>query len=174
MKLRPATLLFALALSLRAQKAPPEGIWQGYDPEWGYVGKQIVALAQALPPEKFSWRPDTSVRSFSEVFMHIAISNFWLLSVTGTPLPSELKQEGMEKKVTDKAEVILWLRRSFDAVAKAHVAAKPEDLAKRVKIADRLTNVDGIYLRILVHANEHMGQLVAYDRINHIAPPWSE
>jgi len=34
--------------------------------------------------------------------------------------------------------------------------------------------VDGIYLRIIIHANEHMGQLIAYARMNGIVPPWSE
>ena len=34
--------------------------------------------------------------------------------------------------------------------------------------------MNGIYLRIIIHANEHMGQLVAYARVNGIVPPWSE
>jgi hypothetical protein len=34
--------------------------------------------------------------------------------------------------------------------------------------------VDGMYLRIIIHDNEHMGQLVAYARMNGIVPPWSE
>ena len=53
----------------------------------------------------------------------------------------------------------------------AHAAAKPADLERKVKIEDRDATVDGIYLRILVHANEHMGQLVAYARMTGIVPP---
>jgi hypothetical protein len=34
--------------------------------------------------------------------------------------------------------------------------------------------MNGIYLRIIIHANEHMGQLVAYARIDGIVPPWPE
>jgi len=79
----------------------------------------------------------------------------------------------MEKTVTSKAEVIDWLKRSLDAVKEAHLAETPKDLRRKVHIADRDATVDGIYLRILLHANEHMGQLVAYARMTGVVPPWS-
>jgi uncharacterized damage-inducible protein DinB len=105
--------------------------------------------------------------------MHIAIANFYLLSVTGPKMPADLKED-MEKTVTSKAEVVQWLKRSLDAVKTAHAAAKPADLQRKVKIADREATVDGMYLRIIVHDNEHMGQLVAYARMSGIVPPWSK
>ena len=103
-----AMLIFAARPSF-AQTAP-EGIWQGYDGEGKHVTSQLIALADATPEEKFSWRPAPGVRSTSEVYMHIA---------------------------------------------------------------DRDATVDGMYLRIIVHANEHMGQLVAYARMTGVTPPWS-
>jgi len=169
-KLRLMLVLLS-AQPLIAQEAP-RGIWQGYEGEWGHVSQQLVALAEATPEEKFGWRPAPGVRSASEVYMHIAIANFYLLSVTGPAMPAELKQE-MEKSVTSKAEVISWLKRSLDAVKQAHLAVKPADLSRKVHIADRDATVDGMYLRIIVHANEHMGQLIAYARMSGVAPPWS-
>jgi uncharacterized damage-inducible protein DinB len=112
------------------------------------------------------------VRSTSEVFMHIAMANFYLLSVTGPKMPADMK-EGMEKSVTSKAEVINWLKRSLEAVKSAHLAVTPKDLEHKVHIADRDATVDGMYLRIIVHANEHMGQLIAYARMTGAVPPWS-
>jgi uncharacterized damage-inducible protein DinB len=162
--------LFAARPGL-AQKAP-EGIWQGYDGEWRHVSAQLIALAEATPEEKFAWRPAPGVRSTSEVYMHIALANFYLLSVTGPKMPPDMK-EGLEKSVTSKAEVIQWLKRSLEAVKEAHLAAKPADLQRKVHIADRDATVDGMYLRIIVHANEHMGQLVAYARMTGVKPPWS-
>ncbi len=154
-------------------QAPPEGIWQGYDGEWRHVSKQLVDLAEATPGDKFSWRPAPGVRSTSEVYMHIALANFYLLSVTGPKMPADLKVE-MEKTVTSKPEVIAWLKRSLDAVKEAHASATPKELERKVHIADRDATVDGMYLRIIVHANEHMGQLVAYARMTGVAPPWSK
>jgi uncharacterized damage-inducible protein DinB len=163
-------LLFS-AHPLLAETAP-EGIWQGYDGEWRHVTQQLIALAEATPGEKFSWRPAPGVRSTSEVYMHIAEANFYLLSVTGPKMPADMT-EGMEKTVTAKAEVISWLKRSLDAVKQAHLAVRPKDLRRKVHIADRGATVDGMYLRIIVHANEHMGQLIAYARMTGVVPPWS-
>jgi uncharacterized damage-inducible protein DinB len=171
------TLLFAVIvgmMTLHAQEDPLEGLWQGYDGEWVHVSRQLVALAEAIPAEKFAWRPAPGVRSTSEVFMHIALANFYLLSITGPKMPDDLKSEGMEKTVTSKPEVIQWLKRSLDAVKSAHADLKVADVPRKVKVFGHDGTVEGMYLRIIVHANEHMGQLVAYARMNGITPPWSE
>ena len=78
--------LLLSASAVNAQKMP-EGIWQGYDGEWKHVSQQLIALAEATPEEKFEWRPAPGVRSTSEVYMHTAIANFYLLSVTGPKMP---------------------------------------------------------------------------------------
>jgi uncharacterized damage-inducible protein DinB len=165
-------LLLFSARPMFAQTAP-EGLWQGYDGEWRHVSSQLLALAEATSEEKFSWRPAPGVRSTSEVYMHIAIANFYLLSVTGPKMPPELTLE-KDKSVTSKAEVINWLKRSQDAVKQAHLAVTPKDLERKVRIQDRDATVDGMYLRIIVHANEHMGQLIAYARMSGVVPPWSK
>src|SRR5579862_6761596 len=174
-KIAPKALLLVITLvsvrPLLAQTAP-EGIWEGYDGEWRHVSQQLISLAEATPEDKFAWRPAPGIRSTSEVYMHIVAANFYLLSVTGPKMPTDLK-EGMEKSVTAKAEVIAWLKRSLDAVKEAHLAETPKDLKRKVHIADRDATVDGMYLRIILHANEHMGQLVAYARMTGIVPPWS-
>ena len=149
-------------------------MWQGYDGEWGHVSKQLIALAEATPAEKFAWRPAPGIRSVSEVYMHIALANFYLLSVTGPKMPAEMTSDGLEKTVTAKADVIGWLRRSLDAVKTAHAAVKPNDLLRKVKVNGVDATVDGMYLRIIVHANEHMGQLIAYARMSGVVPPWSK
>jgi len=164
--------LFMAVPAFAQNQKLPEGIWQGYDGEWLHVSQQLVALAEATPAEKFSWRPAPGVRSTSEVYMHIAIANFYLLSVTGPKMPVDLKEE-MEKSVTAKAEVIGWLKRSLEAVKQAHLAVTAKDLQRKVHIADRDATVDGMYLRIIVHANEHTGQLIAYARMTGVVPPWS-
>jgi uncharacterized damage-inducible protein DinB len=164
---------FLLSGSISFAQKYPEGIWQGYDGEWMHVSQQLIALAEATPAEKFSWRPAAGVRSTSEVYMHIAMANFYLLSVTGPKMPADLKEDA-EKTVTSKADVINWLKRSLEAVKEAHQREKADDLQRKVHIADRDATVDGMYLRIIVHANEHMGQLIAYARITGVVPPWSQ
>lgn len=165
-------ILISLAAQASAQKLP-EGIWQGFEGEWKHVTSQLIALAEATPAEKFAWRPAAGVRSTSEVYMHIALANFYLLSYTGPKMPAELKLDS-EKTIMSKAEVINWLKRSLEAVRVAHAAVTPADLQRKVHIYDRDATVDGMYLRIIIHANEHMGQLIAYARMTGVVPPWSE
>jgi uncharacterized damage-inducible protein DinB len=165
-------LIVVCAKPVLAQKAP-EGIWEGYDGEWKHVTSQLIALAEATPEDKFAWRPAKGVRSTSEVYMHIAVANFYLLSFTGPKMPEGVNKD-TETSVTSKADVIKWLKRSLEAVRVAHASVKPADLQRKVHIADRDATVDGMYLRIIVHANEHMGQLVAYARMTGVVPPWSQ
>jgi len=162
------------AVVLHAQGDPLEGLWQGYDGEWGHVSRQLVSLANAIPAEKYEWRPAPGVRSTSEVLMHIALANFYLLSVTGPKMPADMTSEKLEKTVTAKAEVIQWLTRSLEAVKTEHPKVKPSEFQRKVKIDGKDATVDGMYLRIIVHANEHMGQLIAYARMTGVTPPWSE
>ncbi len=167
--------LVLAALLATTLHADIEGLWQGYDGEWGHVSRQLIALAEATPAEKFAWRPAAGVRSVSEVYMHIALANYFLLAATGPKLPAGLTSEtDLEKTVTAKADVIDWLQRSLDAVKVAHATVKPTDLQRKVKVNGRDATVDGMYLRIIVHANEHMGQLIAYARTSGVVPPWAK
>jgi uncharacterized damage-inducible protein DinB len=174
MKLLLLFLILALTTMHGQTPDPLEGLWQGYDGEWLHVSRQLVELAEAIPADRYTWRPGPGVRSTGEVFMHITQANFYLLSVTGPALPADFAAARDEKTATDKAKVIDWLKRSLEAVRQAHASVTPADLQKKVTVMNRSAMVDGVYLRILVHANEHMGQLVAYARVNGIVPPWSK
>ena len=173
-KLLPFFIFLVLCFVPRLHAQDPlDGLWQGYDGEWRHVSNQLIALAEATPSEKFAWRPAPGVRSTSEVYMHIVMANFWLLSTAGPKMPADLKQNA-EKTITSKPEVIDWLKRSLEAVKQAHLAENPKHLALRVNVDGRNATVDGMYLRIIIHANEHMGQLVAYARMTRVVPPWSK
>jgi uncharacterized damage-inducible protein DinB len=135
-----------------------------------YVSLQLTALAEATPAEKFLWRPEPGVRSTSELYMHIVTANFHLLNTVGVDPPVDMS-ENMEKSVTAKADVIMWLKRSLDAVKTALAAATPEDMKRKVENPEPDATVFGIFLRIIIHANEHRGQLVAYARMTGVVPP---
>ena len=168
--LLPVFALLATPLA-RAQNDGP-GAGQGWMGEFEHSSRQILALAQATPAEKFAWRPGPGVRSVSEVYMHIAQGNLLLLGWAGATLEGEAAKlpKDAEKSITAKPDVIRWLRISFDAVRAAYPKA---DMKKPVKVFGE-GNVEGVYLRLLVHNHEHMGQAVAYARMNGIVPPWSK
>lgn len=65
--------------------------------------------------------------------MHPAISNFFLLSVTGPPLPKDLLSNELEKSVTAKVDVVRWLRRSLESVGTERAKLTPADFERKVK-----------------------------------------
>ncbi len=167
-------LLLLFCLSPAVAQTIPEGIGQGYDGELKHVTNQLLALAEATPTDKFAWRPAPGVRSTSEVYMHIAIANFYFLSVVGKQtMPPEIKP-GFEKSVSAKADVISWLKRSLDAASEARAKESPKELERKVDFLKRSTTAGDVYLRLIIHCNEHMGQLVAYARMTGTTPPWSK
>ena len=154
-----------------AQSVPPE-LGQGWGPEFTLTSRQLLQLADATPADKFGWRPAPGVRSISEVYMHLAAGNLWLLQQAGTTPPELAKlPKDPEKSVSAKADVIEWLRTSQEAVQKAYQSA---DRQKHVQFFGKDAVADGVFLRILLHNNEHMGQSIAYARMNGIVPPWSK
>jgi uncharacterized damage-inducible protein DinB len=172
--MRKLLLLLVCLIPPAIAQAIPEGIGQGYDGELKHVTSQLLALAEATPTDKFAWRPSPGVRSASEVYMHIAVANFYYLSVVGKQtMPSEIKS-GFEKSVTAKADVISWLKRSLDAARDARAREAPKELERKVEFFRQSTTADAVYLRLIIHCNEHMGQLVAYARMTGVTPPWSK
>lgn len=172
--MRKLLLLLVCLISPAIAQTIPGRIGQGYDGELKHVTSQLMDLAEATPTDKFAWRPSPGVRSTSEVYMHIAVANLYYVSVVGKEkMPAEIKP-GFEKSVTAKADVISWLKRSLDAARDARAKETPKELERRVEFFRRSTTADAVYLRLIIHCNEHMGQLVAYARMTGVIPPWSK
>jgi len=135
---------------------------------------KFTRLAEAIPAEKYSWRPAPDVRSFAEVFMHVSAANYNLYKLVGTPPPAGFEVKGFEKSTTDKAKVIATLRDSY-AHAKKAIAAMPDsDLEKSLDWFGGKNTQRGILLFIVRHASEHLGQSIAYARFVGVTPPWTE
>ena len=135
---------------------------------------KFTRLAEAIPADKFNWRPSPDVRSFAEVFLHVSAANFNLYKLVGTPPPSGLDLKGLEKSTRDKAKVVATLKDSF-AHAKAAIKAMPDaDLDKSLDWFGGKNTQRGILLFIVRHGAEHLGQSIAYARFAGITPPWTE
>lgn len=133
--------------------------------------KKYVGLADAIPEDKYGWRPSDKVRSVSEVFMHVAGANYGLPGFIGVKAPEGLPKE-MEK-ITAKAEVMKHLKGSFEHIKKAVINMPDADIEKTAKMFGRDRTYREIGFFFAGHMHEHLGQLIAYSRMNGIAPPWS-
>ena len=163
----------AMLLAQGAQAQIPPGVGEGWQGEFDHAARQLLQLAEATPADKFSWRPAEGVRSIAEVYMHLALANHFLLRQVGIEPPYDPASLGKqpEKSKTAKADVIAFLKGSFDAVRNAHGKT---DLQKKVQLFKKDTTAGNVFVRILVHNHEHMGQSIAYARMNGVAPPWSQ
>jgi uncharacterized damage-inducible protein DinB len=135
---------------------------------------KFTRLAEAIPAEKYTWRPAPDVRSFAEVFQHVSAANYNLYKLVGTPPPAGLDLKNLEKSTTDKAKVIATLKDSFAHAKKAITAMPDADLDKSMDWFGGKNTERGILLFIVRHAAEHLGQSIAYARFVSIVPPWTE
>lgn len=173
--------LFSLALALVLSASP--AFAQAAAPTAGFraeflaningVEREAVSLAEKVPAEKYSWRPGEGVRSVSEVYMHIAGAQLFYASLLGVPMPAGF-DENYEKAYTEKAKVVEWLKLSFANAKQAATSMSDADLDKLVKVYGRDRTQRSLLLTILSHAHEHLGQSIAYARVNNIVPPWTE
>jgi len=135
---------------------------------------KFTRLAEAIPADKYSWRPAPDVRSFAEVFLHVAAANYNLYKLVGTLPPAGFDVKRFEKSATDKAKVMAILKDSFVHAKKAITAMPDADLDKSLDWFGGKNTQRGILLFIVRHAAEHLGQSIAYARFAGITPPWTE
>jgi uncharacterized damage-inducible protein DinB len=181
--LRLSILGLGLSLSALAAQAPaPQSVDKtppGYDlkpqslQDLQIMQKKFADLAAVIPTEKFTWRPADGVRSFSEVFLHVASMNYLMAPNFGAPPVPDYSQKGYEKSTTDKAKIISQINQSFDYVCAALEKRSNKELQNIVqKFGPDASEGDIVYL-VVTDAHEHLGQAVAYARMNGIVPPWT-
>ena len=134
---------------------------------------KITELARVMPEEKYTWAPGEGVMTVAQVYTHLARYNFMYLDQNlGIKPPRGMEYMGLED-ITDKAEV----RQIFElsvAHVKEKVAAMTESaLSDETDLYGRQVSGWTVLLQLISHMNEHVGQSVAYARMNGMVPPWS-
>jgi uncharacterized damage-inducible protein DinB len=161
-----------LAASTARAQAPAKGFRAEFLGSQAYAEKQILGLAEAMPSDKYGWRPAPGVRSVSEVFIHIAGANYLIPGFAGIQAPAGLDKE-MEKNVTEKSKVIDELKKSFAHLRAGVTSLSDADLDKPAKFFGMDSTVRGVLLTTANHEYEHLGQSIAYARMNGVVPPWT-
>jgi uncharacterized damage-inducible protein DinB len=168
-----------LGFVLAQNPKPANGFQRDFLLSFNDAETKTISLARAMPAEKYSWRPGKGVRSVGEVYVHIANGNRLLLAVSHGMLARDAfmkmvqDNEQREKTLSDKAKVLADLEASFKAVHGALERAGADSLSKPIKFFGEDATPAAAYMSILEHAHEHLGQSIAYARMNGIVPPWS-
>jgi uncharacterized damage-inducible protein DinB len=135
---------------------------------------EFTRLAEVIPAEKYTWRPTPGVRSIAEVLLHASAANYNMYKLVGVPIPAGLDVENFEQSTTDKTKIIAMLKESYAHAKKAITDLPDASLEKTMDWAGGKITYRGMLLYIVPHIAEHLGQLIAYARINGVVPPWSE
>ena len=154
--------------------APTSGYRAEFLNEMKYFEGRYTQLAEAIPADKYTWRPAPGVRSVAEVLLHVAGANQGLPNFAGFQPPAGFKMQGYEQSTTDKAKVIAELKKSFTHVQSSASMLKDADADKAMKVFGMDMTGRSFAFFQARHLGEHLGQLIAYARVNGVVPPWSD
>jgi uncharacterized damage-inducible protein DinB len=130
---------------------------------WNDIGNRLITMAEDFPEEKYTFRATADVRTFQQVLLHVAGSNYSLINVArGKKLGNGDNDPSLENFKT-KAEVVAFLKKSV---------ADGADTIHQMGNAGMLEHIVD-WMGMVEHSGEHYGQLVVYYRLNGIVPPES-
>ena len=143
--------------------------------------QKFIALAKAIPPEKYDWRPGTGVRSVSEVLRHVASDNYLIPAALGHAADASTGIKGEDYKTAQafearkatKEQTIADLEKSFANLKSAMQGTPASKLGDQVKLFGQPFTMQKAWVLGTTHLHEHLGQLIAYARVNGVKPPWS-
>jgi uncharacterized damage-inducible protein DinB len=164
--------LFAVCLTLNiasAQTSFHDAFLSSFD----QANEKVVALAGAFSQDQYGWRPDEGVRSVSEALMHVAGANFFFGGMLGGEVPADYEGKNLEAEVSNKEDAIKALKASIEFARSAIAGVSTEALDEQIELFGNDAPRMSLVLLIGDHANEHLGQLIAYARSNDVTPPWS-
>jgi len=140
---------------------------------------KFMQMAEAIPEELYDYRPMEGTRSFRDVFIHIAADNWFGGALMDIPTPDDIGIDKTQESVNayqeqrlSKEETLVHLRRSFDYFHAA-IDETRDHLATPAMLRTLETNYGDLWVRLVTHMHEHLGQTIAYARTNEIVPPWS-
>lgn len=167
-------MLVGLSASAQTPAAAPaaSGFTAEFLKELDDLEKKTVSLAEAIPQEKYGWRPGEGVRSVGQVYAHVTAANYAFTRNLGVKVPAGLDLRNIEK-LTDKATIVAALKQSFVDVRAGINALPANDLDRTVKLFGNDSSVRNVLFVIATHTSEHLGQSIAYARSAGVVPQWT-
>jgi hypothetical protein len=144
--------------------------------------KEVVGAADAMPEEKYSFRPTmpgefNGVRTFREQIKHLAANNYRMAAniLAQKPTPDQESETGPDN-VRTKAQIMDYLRGSFVALHRSVATITEENMLKPLAshLRPRQDNAIQFVVDAVSHSYDHYGQMVEYLRMNGIIPPASK
>jgi uncharacterized damage-inducible protein DinB len=176
----PCLVLAPITLACAQEQAPPPEAAAGpaqeshaavgsIAPLFEMVKGYIIAAAEQMPEEKYTYRPNAEVRTFGQIVGHVAMTQYWFCNgATGQGQEPENYEE-----LTSKAEMVQAVRAAFDYCAGAYAMSDTMAMEEVELWGETGTRLWVLSYNV-AHAWEHYGNLVTYMRANGMVPPSSQ
>jgi uncharacterized damage-inducible protein DinB len=168
-------IVFAAApVALRSQEAPAASSNPISASEKGFytvVSGEVIAAAEKMPEQNYSFKPTPEVRSFGQLVGHVADAQYYFCATaTGEPSPTK----DIEKSKTSKADLVAALKDAVAYCNKTYAGMTDAQGSQTVKFMGYDTAKLTVLSVNTAHTDEHYGNMVTYLRIKGIVPPSSE
>ena len=154
LRLMVSVAILLVTTNLRAQQPEPKELSAALGKRFAELSGWIMKSAEMVPPDKFSYKPTPTVRTFGELLGHIADgSDYFCGRAAGQKVQwSDANAQGK----TDKATIVPKLKKALDACSAAHGSGNL-----------------GMLIENFGHVNLHYGNIVTYMRMLGLVPPSS-
>ena len=158
-------------LAQEAPEAPANPITASEKGFYALVSGEVLAAAEKMPEDNYSFKPTPDVRSFGQLVGHVADAQYgFCATAMGEPSP----MKAIEKTKTSKADLVAALKDAIAYCNQAYAGMTDAQGSQMVK----LMNYNVAKLTVLsvntAHTDEHYGNMVTYLRLKGIVPPSSE
>ncbi|MCH7747289.1 MAG: DinB family protein [Acidobacteria bacterium] len=178
-----AALIGALAVVTGVAAGPAMAQGSASDMRAGYLADfdtmqtKFKELAGAMDADTYGWRPMDGVRSVSEVFMLIAAENYFVPAAWGATPPDGITPSfalfDELAEVTDKRDVLNHLETSAAYLLEAVGSLSDEQMQETIQMFGQDGVLQASLLLVVGDMHEHLGQAIAYARMNEVVPPWT-
>jgi len=187
--LAPGVLTMGLLVGCAAQEEAPvpardvaaaeDAILENLSRSLGILQEKMVDLAQAMPEDSWDWHPEEGVRSVGQIYSHVAADNYFVAALLDISVPAEtqVSKDGetvgaYEARVTARDDALVGLEASWTQLFEA-VESSRGRMSENVDLRGNPLTVADLWVRATVHLHEHLGQSIAYARMNGVIPPWN-
>ena len=137
-----------------------------------FIEGRLLQLEGAMSQDQMTWAPAEGVRNVATVYLHVAEANYMLVNKM-TSEPPKGERGAIEKSTTDKMKVAEIMKASFLKIKESAANLTEDDLNKEFEMFGMNFTLRNFMITILNHMHEHLGQGIAYARMNGVTPPWS-
>ena len=167
-------LMLAMIFSLTAQEEKKSAVVRDFFKVFDATAEKATSLAEAIPAEKYDWRPAEGVRSVKEVLTHMAGASYFMASLMGTPVPEGIDPRNLDKTADSKEKAIETLKAAIEHFRKAVNSMEEDAFNEEIEFFGGKGTKRQVMFICGDHTAEHLGQLIAYARMNGVVPPWSQ